>query len=86
MAESLRFKRYESWDQSITYDEDIPIGRTEAGEALYDISVMSAESIFLEAFDDTLALLEIAEPEKGTTPSITPITGGKRGPKPLDPR
>ena len=40
--------------------------------------------IFIDALDDTLALVEIAEPEEGTTPTITPITDGKRRPKPIE--
>jgi len=84
MHSALRLKRYECWDQSITYNEDIPIARTQADEEEYPVSLGEAESIFLEALDDTLALLELAEPGKGTTPTITTNTGGKRGPKPID--
>ena len=84
MHSALRLKRYEWWDQSVTYDEDIPIASTQAGEEEYNVSIDAAESIFLEALEDTLALLELAQPEKGSTPTITPITGGKWGPKPIE--
>ena len=62
MASALRMKRYECWDQYITYDEDIPIGRTQAGEEEYTVSVGEAEVIFLEALDNTVALLDLAAP------------------------
>jgi hypothetical protein len=83
MASALSLKRYVCWGESIDSIEDVPI-RTEAGEDEYEVSVERAESIFLEALDDTLALLELAEQEKGSTPTITRITDGKRGPKPIE--
>jgi hypothetical protein len=68
MASALRLKRYETWDQSITWNEDIPIGRTEAGENSYDVPVEEAGQIFRKALDETVDLLNIAEPAKFATP------------------
>ncbi len=85
MASALSLKRYECWPQSITYDEDTPIGRREAGESEDDISVAEAEGIFLEAFRNTIALLDLAEPTKTDTPrpaTLPESKDRKRGPKP----
>jgi hypothetical protein len=88
MDSALKIKRYDCWDQYITYDEDIPIGRTQAGEEEYNVSIGEAERIFLEAFDNTVALLDLAEPPKpdtGRTPEVATVPkakGRKRGPKP----
>jgi hypothetical protein len=70
MASALSFKRYECWEQSITYDEDIPIGRREAGESEDDISVGEAEAFFRDAFDETIVLLDLAEPMKTDTGAV----------------
>lgn len=89
MTSSLSLKRYECWDQSITYDQDTPIGRREAGEEEYSASVEEANEIFLAAFRDTIELLDLAEPVKADTGTTQPQTAGlgaskgrRRGPAP----
>jgi hypothetical protein len=90
MSSALSRKRYECWDQHITYDEDIRIGRTEAGEEEYPVSVEEAQQVFLDALDDTISLLDLAVPTKiPVTTSLrqgadrSQSKGGNRGPKPI---
>lgn len=64
MTSALGFRRYECWDEQITYDEDIPIAKTKSGESESDVGGREAEAIFLEAFSKTIALLDLAEPMK----------------------
>jgi hypothetical protein len=47
------------------------------GELEVRVTATSAQSVFEEQIDRILRMLYLAEPEKGTTPTIIPITGGK---------
>jgi hypothetical protein len=89
MDSALRMKRYDCWDQYITYNEDTPIGRTQAGEEEHNVSVGYAKEIFLEAFEDTIRLLDLAQPpDPGTgvaqrqVPEAQERKIRNRGPKP----
>ena len=77
MASALNLKRYECWDQHITWDEDTPVARKQAGESEDDISVSEAQAVFLEAFDSTIALLDLIE---GAAPA-QPASSGRAEPR-----
>lgn len=76
MVSALGFKRYECWDQQIFENEDTLIRGREAGESEEDISVGEAEVIFRQAFDETIVLLDLAEPMKTDTGAV-PASGQK---------
>jgi hypothetical protein len=57
---ALRFKDFQSWEASTQYVEDYAIGTTPAGEFENLVSISTAQSIFEDAIDKILGLLNFA--------------------------
>ena len=83
MDSALRFKDFQSWEASTQYVEDYAIGTTPAGEFENLVSVSTAQSIFEDAIDRILGLLNFAAipnpAETSARPAISGILSGKRG-------